>query len=234
MYVQQVPTVMTSPHACRKVSQVTSNCHFHGLKLSMHARHYSWNDQGVVTWKISGEHQIPWLLSMRTKNRKLHKRKTVQRESRRMRTRDSANFPGWARLWKVSLWLQSKISSIVESAILRRLHFGPTHGQHGRRQSCALKCVCKLMKSTRDFEAASCERSIVRRRYAQFNILCENASARRKLQLRLCKSVLVPVDINKFLVDGKTINNRHKAVTIGFFFTDNMFRILTLQVRWQG
>ena len=30
------------------------------------------------------------------------------------------------------------------------------------------------------------------------------------------------------------INNRHKAVTIGFFFTDNMFRTLTSQVRWQG
>ena len=35
---------------------------------------------------------------------------------------------------------------------------------------------------------------------------------------------------SKFLVDGKTINSKHKAVTIGFFFTDNMFRSLTLQV----
>ena len=34
-----------------------------------------------------------------------------------------------------------------------------------------------------------------------------------------------------FLVDGKTINNKHKVVTIGFFFTDNMFRTLTLQVQ---
>ena len=31
-----------------------------------------------------------------------------------------------------------------------------------------------------------------------------------------------------------SVNNKHKAVTIGFFFTDNMFRTLTLQVRWQG
>ena len=29
------------------------------------------------------------------------------------------------------------------------------------------------------------------------------------------------------------IDNRHKAVTIGFFFTD-IFRILTPQIRWQG
>ena len=36
---------------------------------------------------------------------------------------------------------------------------------------------------------------------------------------------------DKFLVDGKTINNSHKAAAIGFFFTDNMFRTLTLQVR---
>ena len=32
--------------------------------------------------------------------------------------------------------------------------------------------------------------------------------------------------VNKFLVDGKTINSKHKAVTIGFFFTDNMFNVL--------
>ena len=38
-------------------------------------------------------------------------------------------------------------------------------------------------------------------------------------------------NVNKFLVDGKTINSKHKAVTIGFFFMDNMFRSLTLQVR---
>ena len=40
--------------------------------------------------------------------------------------------------------------------------------------------------------------------------------------------------VNTFLVDGKTINSKHKVVTIGFFFTDNMFRSLTLQVRRQG
>ena len=41
-------------------------------------------------------------------------------------------------------------------------------------------------------------------------------------------------EVNKFLVDAKTINSKHKAVTIGFFFTDNMFRSVTLQVGWQG
>ena len=44
-------------------------------KLSMQAPHYSWSDQGVVTWKISAEHQMRWLLSMHTKIRKLHKLK---------------------------------------------------------------------------------------------------------------------------------------------------------------
>ena len=34
--------------------------------------------------------------------------------------------------------------------------------------------------------------------------------------------------------EEKTLVNRHKAVTIGLFFTGNMFRTLTLQVRWQG
>ena len=51
-----------------EVSSVTSVVHFHAPKLSMQAPHYTWNDQGVVTWKISGEHQMPWLLSMRTTN----------------------------------------------------------------------------------------------------------------------------------------------------------------------
>ena len=40
------------------------------------------------------------------------------------------------------------------------------------------------------------------------------------------KRGFVQKNLNKFLVDGKTINNRHEVVTIGFFFTDNMFRTL--------
>ena len=51
-----------------EVSSVTSVLHFHAPKLSMQAPHYNWNDQGVVTWKISRDHQMPWLLSIRTKN----------------------------------------------------------------------------------------------------------------------------------------------------------------------
>ena len=31
-----------------------------------------------------------------------------------------------------------------------------------------------------------------------------------------------------------SINSKYKALMIGFFLTDNMFRSLTLQVRWQG
>ena len=38
------------------------------------------------------------------------------------------------------------------------------------------------------------------------------------------------MNVNKVLVDGKTINSKHKAVRIGFFFTD-MFRSSTLQVQ---
>ena len=41
---------------------------------------------------------------------------------------------------------------------------------------------------------------------------------------------MTQMNVNKFLVDGKTINSKHKAVTIDFFFTD-MFRSLNLQVR---
>ena len=129
---------------------------------------------------------MPWLLSMRTKIRKLHKRKTVQCENHRMRTRVSANFRGRVRQWKVSLWLQSKAIGLVESAILRRVRFGPNRGKHGRRQFCALKWVCRLRKSTREFEASSCEKSIFRRRFAQYvirDVLCEYASVQRKLQL---------------------------------------------------
>ena len=116
-----------------EVWSVTSECQFHLPKRCVQAPHCSWNDQRVATWKISSEHPMPWRLSMRTKIRKLHKKKTMQRKDHWMRTRDPVNFPGWVRLWKVLL--QSKaISPVCNSAILSRVRFGPW--QHG--QLCAL------------------------------------------------------------------------------------------------
>ena len=89
---------------------MTSECQLYCLKLYVQAAHFRWNGQGVVTWNLSAEHQMTWRLSMRTKTRKLHKRKAMQRENHWMRTRDSANFPGWVWLGKFHCDSRVKLS----------------------------------------------------------------------------------------------------------------------------
>ena len=120
---------------------------------------------GLVTWNISAEHQMPWLLSMRTINSE-----TAQREFRR---------PGNVKIieWGPEILPTFLTECNFENVLLESYlschvcHISPC----GLRSSVPCKDqfvhsgVYSSRKSTTEFEALPiCERSIFKRRYGQF------------------------------------------------------------------
>ena len=165
-WMKQQQQVNTWNSIVHDVWLVTSDDQIHCPKLYVQARHHSWNDRFVVTWKLSGENQMPRMLSMRIQSSETVCEKEDRATWKPLNGDRRFCQPSWlSATSKISLWLQSKAICHVKCAIFRRLHFGPVW----QGQFCALKCSMQLDEVDHGIWVfAFCESSIVRRRYAQF------------------------------------------------------------------